>query len=105
MSEAVRMPRNQRHLRVVIEGVGIVDIDRGLITNYGKPRVRVDVISDFDRFGPAPDGLRYVVENGAPGPGVVFVTGEQPTPTEPDREAIEREAQYLNEIRQAEESQ
>lgn len=73
----VHMPRGERHLRVVIDGIGAVDIDQGLTTYDGKPRVRVDVASDFDRFGVAPDGLRYVVENGDPGPGVVFVTGEQ----------------------------
>jgi hypothetical protein len=82
--DSVRLPRNQRRMRVVIEGIGIVDIDRGLFTADGKPRVRVDVISDFDRFGPAPDGLRYVVSNGDPGPGVVFVTGEQHPPVDPD---------------------
>lgn len=74
---ARHMPKHQRTMRVVIEGIGVIDIDRGLRTADGKPRVRVDVISDFDRYGPAPDGLRYVVENGDPGPGVVFITGEQ----------------------------
>lgn len=91
--DSIHMRKGTRRIRVVIEGVGVVDIDRGLRTADGKPRMRVDVISDFDRFGPAPDGLRYVVSNGDPGPGVVFVTGEQPE-SEPDREAIEREAAY-----------
>jgi hypothetical protein len=72
---AVRMPKGQRTLRVVIEGVGVVDIDRGLMSSEGNPRIRVDVMSDFDRFGPAPDGRHYTVENGDPGPGVVFLTG------------------------------
>lgn len=75
--DSIRMRKGTRRIRVVIEGIGIIDIDRDLLTNDGKPRMRVDVISDFDRFGPAPDGLRYVVENGVPGPGVVFVTGER----------------------------
>jgi len=75
---ARHMPRHQRTMRIIIEGIGYVDIDRGLMAEGGRPRVRVDVISDFDRYGVAPDGLRYVVANGDPGPGVVFVTGEQP---------------------------
>lgn len=94
MDDVKIMRRTQRTLRVVIEGIGVVDIDRGLRTADGNPRVRVDVISDFTRYGPAPDGLEYVVENGNPGPGVVFVTGRQPE-REPDREAIEREAEYV----------
>jgi hypothetical protein len=77
MDDVRILRKNQRRMRVVIEGIGVVDIDRGLTTADGKPRVRVDVISDFDRYGPAPDGRQYVVENGEPGPGVVFVTGEQ----------------------------
>jgi hypothetical protein len=76
--EAIRMDWDQRTLRVIVPGVGCIDIDRGLRTADGMPRVRVDVISDFDRYGPAPDGLRYVVENAEPGPGVVWMTGEQP---------------------------
>ncbi len=77
MDDVRIMRSSQRTMRVVIEGVGVVDIDRGLLTKDGEPRVRVDVISDFDRFGPAPDGLRYQVENADPGPGVVFVTGHR----------------------------
>lgn len=77
MDDVRIMRENQRTMRVVIEGIGVIDIDRGLTTDDGKPRVRVDVISDFDRFGPAPDGRRYVIENADPGPGVVFITGEQ----------------------------
>lgn len=75
---AVRMPTTQRTMRIVIDGVGIVDIDRGLTTADGNPRVRVDVVSDFDRYGLAPDGRRYTVENAEPGPGVVWVTGHRP---------------------------
>lgn len=79
MDAAIRMDDNQRTLRVIVPGVGCVDIDRGLITADGKPRVRVDVISDFDHYGVSPmDGRRYVVENAEPGPGVVWVTGERP---------------------------
>jgi len=77
---ARHMPRVQRTMRVVIEGVGVIDIDRGLFTEDGNPRVRIDVLSDFDRYGVAPDGRRYEVENGDPGPGVVFVTGYVPDP-------------------------
>lgn len=92
---------NEESFRVVIAGVGQVDIRRDLRTADGKPRVRVDVISDFDRFGPAPDGLRYVVENGDPGPGVVFITGYAPHPEPvPDIEMIEREYQYQKEQEQ-----
>lgn len=65
-------------LRVVLPGgIGTVEIETGLTTEDGKPRVRVDVESDTPRFGPAFDGLLYTVENGDPGPGVVFLTGEQ----------------------------
>ena len=98
MDRVERMAHGTRTLRVIVAGVGQVDIER-LTNAKGQPVIRVDVISDFDRYGPAPDGLRYVVNNGDPGPGVVFVTGEQPEP-EPDREAIEREAQYLHETGQ-----
>jgi hypothetical protein len=80
MDDVRIMRRSQRKMRIVIEGIGVIDIDRGLHTSDGKPRVRVDVISDFDRFGPSPDGLAYSVENGHPGPGVVFLTGQQPAP-------------------------
>lgn len=63
-------------LRILLpEGVGTVEIITGLATDEGKPRVRVDVLSDTDRFGPADNGLNYVVKNGEPGPGVVFLTG------------------------------
>jgi hypothetical protein len=77
MDDVRILRRNQRTMRIVIEGIGCIDIDRGLRTADGKPRIRVDVISDFDRYGPAPDGLRYMVENGDPGPGVVFLTGSE----------------------------
>jgi hypothetical protein len=73
---ARHMPHHQRTMRVVVAGIGVVDIER--VTRNGQPAVRVDVISDFDRYGLAPDGRRYVVENGDPGPGVVFMTGERP---------------------------
>lgn len=77
MDDVRMMRREQRRMRIVIEGIGTVDVDRGLRTKDGEPRVRVDVISDFDHYGPAPDGLRYQVENGDPGPGVVFMTGRK----------------------------
>lgn len=77
MDRVERMAHGTRTMRVVVAGVGQVDIER-LTNAEGQPVIRVDVISDFDRYGPAPDGLRYVVSNGDPGPGVVFVTGEQP---------------------------
>lgn len=81
MDAAIRMDDDQRTLRVVVPGVGCVDIDRGLTTADGNPRVRVDVISDFDRFGTSPrDGRRYVVENADHGPGVVYLTGHLPDP-------------------------
>lgn len=80
MDRVEYMPHYTRTMRVVVAGVGQVDIER-LTNAQGQPVIRVDVISDFDRYGPAPDGLRYVVKNGDPGAGVVFVTGEQPTPT------------------------
>lgn len=64
-------------IRVVLpDGIGMVEITTGLRTADGKPRVRVDVASDYERYGPARDGLSYTVENGEPGPGVVFLTGE-----------------------------
>lgn len=65
-------------LRVLLPGrVGTIEIDPTLAKADGSPRVRVDVASDADRYGPADDGLAYTVENGDPGPGVVFLTGEQ----------------------------
>lgn len=61
--------------RIVLPGgIGTVEIETGLSTEDGKPRVRVDVESDTFRFGPASDGRSYVVENGDP--GVVFLTGQ-----------------------------
>lgn len=80
MDDVKIMRRGQRRMRIVIEGIGVVDIDRGLTTADGNPRVRVDVVSDFDRYGLAPDGRRYTVENAEPGPGVVWVTGYLPDP-------------------------
>lgn len=77
MDRVERMAHETRTMRIIVAGVGQVDIER-LRNAEGQPVIRVDVISDFDRYGPAPDGLRYVVSNGDPGPGVVFVTGEQP---------------------------
>lgn len=77
---AHHMPFSQRTLRVVVAGVGVVDIQRDLFTADGNPRIRVDVVSDFDQYGLAPDGRRYVVENADPGPGVVWVTGYLPDP-------------------------
>lgn len=63
-------------LRVLLPGrTGMVEIDPTLTRADGAPRVRVDVTSDSDRYGPADDGRSYVVENGDPGPGVVFLTG------------------------------
>lgn len=65
-------------LRVVLPGgAGIVEIETGLTTSDGAPRVRVDVQSDTDWFGVPPGGLAYTVENGDPGPGVVFLTGRR----------------------------
>ena len=67
-------------VRILLPGcVGVVEIESGLATADGRPRIRVDVISDTPRFGPADDGLSYTVENGDPGPGVVFLTGERST--------------------------
>ncbi len=64
-------------LRVLLPGgTGTVEILTHLTTADGKPRIRVDVRSDTDRYGPAVDGLSYVVETGEPGPGVVFLTGQ-----------------------------
>jgi hypothetical protein len=71
-------------LRVILPGgVGTVEIETGLTTADGRPRVRVDVTSDTTRYGPATDGNSYAVTNGDPGPGVVFVTGEQPGQEQP----------------------
>lgn len=73
---------NMRHddrpvLRVILPGqVGTVEIEVGLTRNDGTPCIRVDVESDAIRFGPASDGRIYTVENGDPGPGVVFLTGQ-----------------------------
>lgn len=77
MDDVRIMRKEQRTMRVVIDGIGVVDIDRGLFKD-GHPLVRVDVVSDFDRYGLAPDGRKYTVENGDPGPGVVFLRGAWP---------------------------
>lgn len=68
-------------LRILLPGLsGTVEIRTDLATANGSPRMRVDVQSDQPRFGPvAEDGLTYVVENGDPGPGVVFLTGQRST--------------------------
>lgn len=55
---------------------GLVTVTTHLATEDGHPRMRVDVESDSERYGPADNGLIYTVENGDPGPGVVFLTGE-----------------------------
>lgn len=63
-------------LRILLPGrTGTVEIDTELHRADGAPRIRVDVQSDAERYGPADDGLSYTVENGDPGPGVVFLTG------------------------------
>jgi hypothetical protein len=68
-------------LRILLPGrTGTVEIDPTLTRADGAPRIRVDVASDADRYGPADDGLSYEVENGDPGPGVVFLTGHRDTP-------------------------
>lgn len=65
-------------LRILLPGkTGTVEIDTTLTRTDGAPRIRVDVQSDAERYGPADDGLSYVVENGDAGPGVVFLTGER----------------------------
>jgi hypothetical protein len=65
-------------LRILLPGrTGTVEIDATLTRADGAPRIRVDVQSDAERFGPADDGLSYTVENGDPGPGVVFLTGSE----------------------------
>lgn len=67
-------------LRILLPGrTGTIEIDTELHRADGTPRVRVDVQSDTPRYGPADDGLSYTVENGDPGPGVVFLTGERST--------------------------
>lgn len=68
-------------LRILLPGLsGTVEIRTDLTTADGAPRVRVDVQSDQPRYGTAAeDGLTYEVENGEPGPGVVFLTGRRST--------------------------
>lgn len=67
-------------LRILLPGrTGTVEINTELHCADGAPRIRVDVQSDAPRFGSADDGLSYAVENGDPGPGVVFLTGERST--------------------------
>lgn len=64
-------------LRVILPGgAGTVEIETGLTRADGAPRIRVDVQSDTQRYGLADGMLDYVVENGDPGPGVVFLTAE-----------------------------
>lgn len=66
-------------LRILLPGrTGTIEIDTTLTRYDGAPRVRVDVTSDSDRYGPADDGKTYTVENGDPAPGVVFLTGTRP---------------------------
>lgn len=65
-------------VRILLPGrTGTVEINTELTDADGAPRIRVDVQSDTARYGPADDGLSYTVENGDPGPGVVFLTGQR----------------------------
>jgi hypothetical protein len=72
--------KSDRLIRVVLPGIGAVDIETGLTDSAGRPVIRVDVQSDAGRgrlaYGLNPEGIPYAVENGEPGPGVVFLTGE-----------------------------
>lgn len=66
-------------LRVILPGgTGTVEIETRLTDATGAPVVRVDVHSNTDRYGPATDGREYVVKNGDPGPGTVFLVGRTP---------------------------
>jgi hypothetical protein len=66
-------------LRILLPGRTVtVEIDTTLSRAHGAPRIRVDVQSDAERYGPADDGHAYVVENGDRGPGVVFLTAQLP---------------------------
>lgn len=66
-------------LRILLPGrTGAIEINTELSRADGAPRIRVDVTSDAERYGPADDGMNYTVENGYPGPGVVFLTGARP---------------------------
>lgn len=56
---------------------GLVTINTDALHPGSGTRMRVDIESGTPRFGPADDGLRYTVENGDPGPGVVFLTGQK----------------------------
>jgi hypothetical protein len=74
----IKVKPNERLVRVLLpNGEGTVDIMLGLETVDGRERVRVDVQSDFERYGPDRNGRRWAVENGEPGPGVVFLTVEK----------------------------
>lgn len=78
VSSVVMRSEDRPVLRVILPGgAGVVEIETGLTTHDGAPRVRIDVESNTDRFGVPPGGLVYAVENGDPGPGVVFLTGYQ----------------------------
>lgn len=73
--KTIKIGPNDRWVRVLLpNGEGVVDIALGLETAEGWGRVRVDVQSDSERYGPDRDGRTWAVENGDPGPGVVFLT-------------------------------
>jgi hypothetical protein len=68
--------------RVILpRGIGVVEIMTDLVEGAtGDPAIRVDVISDAARYGPAADGRYYEVIDRKPGPGVVALIGR----TRPD---------------------
>lgn len=57
---------------------GVVEIEPDLVdSDTGNPVIRVDVISDAERYGAADDGLFYEVVNRLPEPGVVVLIGRE----------------------------
>jgi hypothetical protein len=76
--KTIKVGPNDRLVRVLLpNGEGAVDIVLGLTKDDGQECIRVDVASDSERYGPDRHGRTWAVENGNPGPGVVFLIAQK----------------------------
>lgn len=74
-NKIVRLKPGENFVRVLLpNNEGTVEIRMGLETASGHGRIRVDVQADSEQYGPDSNGCTWEVENGDPGPGVVFLT-------------------------------
>lgn len=65
-------------LRVLLQDhAGVVEITTDLVRADGAPLIRVEAVSDTERFGPDDQGREWDVENKAPGVVIMAARAQQ----------------------------